>query len=448
MLIPEWFGVAGIISAIAVIIYLAMKGYSIVFIGPLAAIIVILTNNMDLYAGVISGPKSYMMSLTQYIVNYFAIFLLGSVMARYLEVSGASTTIAKTVMKITGTEKPFSLLVAVLLICAVMTYGGISLFVVLFAVIPLARPIFIKMDMAWNLIVIPVLLGTATFTMSMLPGTPSIQNVIPTTTLGTTLTAAPISGLVATAATVAFGLWYMNYELKKSIKKGENYGTYVSKSKNASTFSTPEDAKLPPIGISILPLVVLILIILAGSILKIPNVILIGMIVANIVSAICFHSYVKGHRNVINTGAQGAVIPVFLTAAAVGFGGVITTAPGFKSITQAIFNLPGGPLVSLSTATILMSVITGSASGSTAIIMSAFAKDFVAMGLHPDAIHRLTVVASGIMGIMPHSGFLLSLLALTDLNHRTGFKYAFISVMGASSIGFAVVFLFSMLGIR
>jgi H+/gluconate symporter-like permease len=438
MVMPGWIGIAGIVLAIGLIIFLAMKGYSIVFIGPLAAVIVMLTNNMDLYTAAISGPTAYMAGLAKYITNYFAIFLLGSILAKYIEASGAATSIAKSIMKLTGTEKPYALLVAIFMISAVLTYGGISLFVVIFAIIPLARPIFKQMDMAWNLISIPVMLGVATFTMTMLPGTPSIQNVIPTTILGTTLTAAPVLGILGTIAALAFGLWYMKHELNKSIKKGENYSTYCL---DAAEETAAADVKTPNIIASILPLVLLIAIILAGSIMKVPNIILIGLITANVVAAVAFNAFIKSHKIVINEGSQGSVFPIFFTAAAVGFGTVITSAPAFKVIADAILHMPGSPLISLSVATMVMAVITGSSSGTIAIILSAFGKAYMDMGISPDVIHRVTVVASSVLTAMPHSGVCLSFLALTKLNHKNAFKYFFLVITGSNAAALLVILL-------
>ena len=153
---------------------------------------------MDFFPSLIGNENSFMTGLSGFIINYFAVFLLGAILAQYIEKSGAAQSIAQKVLSITGTQKPFSVLIAVLVISAILTYGGISLFVVLFVVIPLAKPLFKELNIAWNLIVIPVFIGIGTFTMTMMPGTPSIQNVVPTKYLGTTLTAAPLMGIVAT----------------------------------------------------------------------------------------------------------------------------------------------------------------------------------------------------------------------------------------------------------
>ncbi|RIO74388.1 GntP family permease, partial [Staphylococcus haemolyticus] len=148
----------------------------------------------------------------------------------------------------TGTNSPYAILVAIFIITAILTYGGISLYVVVFVLIPLAKPLFKEMDLAWNLIGIPVMLGLGTFTMTMLPGTPSVQNVVPTKYLDTTLTAAPLLGIVGTVVAIAFGLWYMKHALNKSIAKGESFADYDIEDKNLET-----KEKTPNFLLSILP---------------------------------------------------------------------------------------------------------------------------------------------------------------------------------------------------
>lgn len=430
-----WLAPLGILLAIVLIIYLAIKEYSILFIGPLCSVLVILTSQMDLFPALISAPNSYMMGLAQFIANFFVVFLLGSILAKYMEASGAARSIAKFVLKITGTEKPYSMLIAIFLICSILTFGGVSLFVVLFAIIPLSRPLFKQMNISWSLITIPIELGILTFTMTMLPGSPSIQNVIPTITLGTTLTAAPLLGLVGTIVVITFGLWYMKRELDKSISKGEKYEQHNAD----STTEVCEEDKIPNIGVSLAPLLLLIAIIFIGSIFKIQNIIVLALVSTLLFSAVVLRSYTRSHKEIINAGAQGAISPVFFTAAAVGFGTVISAAPGFKAISDLILHIPGNPLISLSIVTSLMSIITGSSSGSLGIIMQGFAKVYLDMGISPDVLHRIAAMSSGPLSLMPHSGVVLTFFALTGLNHKNSYKHIFMTAVVGSFLALLVV---------
>lgn len=423
-----WLAPLGILLSIVLIIYFAIKGYSILLIGPLCSVLVILTNQMDFYSALITAPNSYMMGLAKFIANYFIVFLLGSILAKYIEASGAAQSIAEFVLKFTGSDNPYSVLIAIFIICSILTFGGVSLFIVLFAIIPLSRPLFKQMNISWSLIAIPIELGILTFTMTMLPGSPSIQNVIPTTTLGTTLTAAPLLGLTGTAVVISFGLWYMKRELLKSINRGEHYEFEDTN----YTITATEESNLPPIGSSLAPLILLITIILIGSYFKIQNIIVLALIASILVSAVVLGRYTKNQKEIINAGAQGAIFPVFFTAAAVGFGSVISAAPGFKVISDAILNIPGNPLISLSIVTSLMAIITGSASGALGIIMQGFAKIYLDMGINPDVLHRIATMSSGPLSLMPHSGVVLTFFALTGLNHRSSYKHIFMSAVVGS----------------
>ena len=426
-------GTIGILIAIALIVILAMKGYSIVFIAPLAAIVVIVTNGMSFFPSLIGNESSFMTGLAGFIINYFAVFLLGAILAQYIEKSGAAQSIAQKVLSITGTEKPFSVLVAILIISAILTFGGISLFVVLFVVIPLAKPLFKELNIAWSLVVIPIFIGIGTFTMTMMPGTPSIQNVVPTKYLGTTLTAAPLMGIVASLVAIIVGIVYMRYALKKSIADGNTFAPYAEEKEESLALKE----KIPSFFLSILPILLLIVIIFIGSAMKVDNIVLIGLGAAILAAVILFHPYVPSHKTALSLGANGSITPIFFTSAAVAFGVVITMAPGFKVISDFILGIPGNPLISLTVASAALGAITGSSSGGLGIAMEAFAQTYLDMGVNPDAMHRISAIASSVLTGLPHSGAILSLFALAGLNHKNSFRYAFLSM--TLPIAFALI---------
>ncbi|MGE5381478.1 MAG: GntP family permease [Methylocystaceae bacterium] len=415
----EWLGPVGILVALLAIMFLAMRSYSILVIGPFCALIVILTNKMDIISALVSAPNSYMMGLAGFIAKYFLVFLFGAILGKYMEDSGAARSIAQSIIKLTGTDRPYAILVAVFLISALLTYGGVNLFVAIFAVLPLARPLFKQFNIPWHLFIIPVALGMATFTMTMLPGSPSIQNVIPTTPLHTTLTAAPLVGFVGTLVVILWGLWYMRRQLSRSVAAGEDY--IVTAADNAST----EQRDLPTLFRGLIPPILLLIIIILGSIKKVDGIILPALILAIIVAAIIFKPFIKNQLTTLNTGAVNAMTPAFFTAAAVGFGVVVAAAPGFKIIAQWIMSIPGSPLISLSVATNLLAAVTASSSGSLGIVMEAFAKTYLALGVSPDAIHRIAAMSSGGLSALPHSGAIFTLMAVTGLTHKDGYRHIF-----------------------
>ncbi|KXB36068.1 citrate transporter [Aerococcus christensenii] len=435
-------GVIGIALGIIAIIYLSVKGLNIVIAAPLATLIVILTNQMDIIPALIGKSPSYMTGLAGFLIKNFAIFLLGAVLAQYMEKSRSTVSIANWVLDKVGLENPYLVLVAFAGIAGLLTYGGISLFVVMFALVPLARPIFKKLDVNWALLPIPLFLGMATVTMSMIPGTPSVQNAVPTTYLGTSLTAAPLLSLVGIIALLVFGLFYLKIQLSRSIAKGEDFYSYLGEGEKAvEEEAKEEDGNYPPILLAILPLIVLVGIILTFA--KVPNIILVALTAGILLSAILYRKYLPNQMTLLNLGANGAVPSAFATSSSVAFGSVLTAAPGFGIIKEAIMAIPGSPLIGLSVATALLGGITGSSSGTLGIVMQNFAQSYLDMGVPAELIHRVACVASAVITVVPHSGVTITFNNITGLNLKNAFWHQFVIVNGGHLVALIVMLLAS-----
>ncbi|MBO0454365.1 MULTISPECIES: GntP family permease [Enterococcus] len=432
-------GSIGVLLGVAAIIYFSLKEINIIIAAPLATLIVVLLNRMDVVTSLLGNqPNNYMGALSTYILNYFAIFLLGSILAKLMEASNATVSIADFILQKVGYDNPYRVLVAIFIISAILTYGGISLFVVMFAVLPLAKSLFKKMDLAWNLIQIPLWLGIATVTMTVLPGTPAIQNVIPIQYLDTSLTAAAVPSILGSIGCVIFGLFYMKRTLNKSLAKGENFSTYTSGAQTETS-----DRKQPAFIASIMPLTVLVVIAISGSVLGNDfikkNIIYVALLVGIVLALVLFYGYIPDKIGSLSVGATGSVGPIFATASAVAFGAVVMIAPGFKIFSDLILNIPGSPLISLTVLTSAMSAITGSSSGALGIVMPNFSEYYLSTGLNPEMIHRVAAVASNILTIVPQSGVLLTFLSLTGLNHKNGFKQTFTTVFMGTLIAEIII---------
>ncbi|HEK9074054.1 TPA: GntP family permease [Streptococcus equi subsp. zooepidemicus] len=440
----EFLGPIGVLLGIIAIVYFSLKEIHITIAAPMATILVVLLNSMPLVESLLGKePNNYMGALGGYIMSYFAIFLLGSILAKLMEVSGATVSIAEFILKKVGYQNPYRILVAIFIISAILTYGGISLFVVMFAVLPLARSLFKKMDLSWNLIQVPLWLGIATFTMTILPGTPAIQNVIPIQYLNTSLTAALVPSILGSVGCIAFGLFYMKRCLTKSLEVGENYATYTSQTNEDTT-----ERVLPPFVASILPLILLIVIAIIGSLLGDEfvkkNIIYVALLTGIISAIVLFNKYIDQKIATLSIGASGAVGPIFATASAVAFGSVVTAASGFDVFSDIILNIPGPPVISLTVLTSAMAAITGSSSGALGIVMPNFAQYYLDAGVSPEIIHRVAAVASNILTIVPQSGVFLTFLSLTGLNHKNGFKQTFITVFGGTLVAESIIMLTSL----
>lgn len=428
------FGTIGVFVGIAIIILLSAKGIHITIAAPVATLVILVMNGMDIMQGMLGGEaNNFMGSLGNYVMNYFAIFLLGSILAKLMEKSGATVSIADTILNKIGSENPYLVMVAIFIISVILTYGGISLFVSMFAVIPLARPLFKKLDISWHLIQLPVWLGIATISMTMLPGTPAIQNVIPMQYLGTTLTAAAIPSILASIGAVIFGLTYMKITLNRSIAKGDTYATYITEEPEEI-----ENQKLPAFGASIIPLLVVVFMAISGSIFGNEyiqqNIIYFALLVGIFLSIALFYNFIPEMSKVLSEGGSGAIGPIFATSLAVAFGAVVMGAPGFQAISDAILKMPGGPLISLTVLTALMSGITGSSSGALGIVMPTYAEHYLAAGLAPELIHRVAAIGSNILTVPPHGGAMITFLSIAGLNHKNGFKEGFFIVTGSAIV--------------
>ncbi|BCP57839.1 cytochrome C biogenesis protein CcmE [Streptococcus parasuis] len=423
----------GVLLAIIAIIYWTSKNLHVIIAAPLASLIIILTNQMNVLEVMLGKEQSYMAGLAGFLINNFAIFMLGSILARYMEASGATQTIANCILKVMGKDSPYKGLLAITLIASILTYGGVSIFVVIFTLLPLSRPLFKELNINWALFPLPVFLGAGTYTMTTLPGAPSIQNVIPTKVLGTSLTAAPVISLAASLTLLVFGMLYMAYCLKKSLANGETY------TEEEDETAVALSDKAPNLFLSVLPLLSLI-----GTIFlmnQTPNVLAIGLLVSIILSALIFLPYLPNQKEILNTATIASVVPAFATSSTVAFGTVLTLSAGFSVIQEWIQQIPGSPLISLSVSTALVSGIIGSSSGAVGIASSHFLPTYMEMGINPELLHRVVVVASAILTVVPQSGVMITFHNLSRLSMKRGLKYSFILVTVGHILALLVILL-------
>ena len=419
----EILGVVGIIVALVFFIIMAMRGFSVLIIAPITAIIIILTNQMDFTPAFLSDPAtSYMAGLAGFVRNNMLIFLLSSILGKYLDVSGAARSIANALMSKIGEDNPFLVLVGIALVGAILTYGGVSLFVVMFAMIPLSRPLFKAANLPWHLFVAPFALGCTGFTMTMLPGTPAAANVVAANYTGVTVTSAPILGIIATVILIVLSLFYFKRIVAKARANGEVYDCKLPETQIA------EDEKLPSTGIAVIPLIVLILVIIIGAQFKVPNIVYIGMLIAIILCIILFHKHIMahgGHKETLGNGAKDSLGPTLFTAAGVGIGSVIAASSGFAVLYQAIFNMPGGALVSGAVLSFILGGCLGSGTGALGIIGANFVADYLATGVSAAALYKVIAIAATTGGALPNAGSMFGMLNAMGLNHKEAYKHFF-----------------------
>lgn len=412
------WSLATIIFSLALLIFLALRGFSIIIIAPFASLVVIVLNQMPILE---SMQENYMSGFINFAKNYYLIFLFAAIFGKFMEDSGAARSIAEKLLRIMGRNSQYKILMAVVIICSFLTLGGINTYVVIFAVIPIAKPLFKEMEIPWHLFAASFFFGIATFTMTMMPGSPSIQNVIPTKYLDTTVTAAPLIGIVATIVAIVFNSWYIRYALNKTKQQGQTYSNMKNPDDKITSNDALKDRTLPPFLLSALPPVFL-LIMLNGFKVDI----LYTLMTTVILSIIIFWRYIPDKRNAINIGATNTVLPIVNTSADVGYGTVIAATAGFGVVTEVISNTSIDPIFSLYLSIAALAGITGAASGGLAIAMETLANTYLALGVDPEVLHRIATIASGGLDSLPHNGAVITTLAVIGLTHKDAYKHIFV----------------------
>lgn len=419
----ELWSLFTIIASLALLIFLALRGFSIIIIAPIASLVVIVLNQMPILD---SLQGNYMSGFMNFMKNYYLIFLFAAIFGKFMEDSGAARSIAEKLLTVMGRTSKFNALMAIVIICAFLTLGGINTYVVIFAILPIAKPLFKEMNIPWHLFTGAFFFGIATFTMTMLPGSPSVQNIIPTKYLGTTTTAAPIVGIVATITIILFSCFYLKRQLAKSEARGETYENMKNPDKQDSKAFEVIEKKLPPFILSILPPIFLIVTL---NVFKVD--ILYTLMLTVLIAIIIFWKYIDNKLQAINIGATNTVLPIINTSADVGYGTVIAATAGFGLITEMLSNIPGSPLISLYVAIAALAGITGTASGGLGIAMETFVQTYLDLGVDPEALHRIAAIASGSLDSLPHNGAVITVLAVIGLTHKDAYKHIFfVSVIG------------------
>ena len=473
-------GFVGILLGLGILIWLAFRGWSVLLLAPIAALIAALFSREPLLA---HWTQTFMGSAAGFLSQFFPLFLLGALFGKLMEDSGSVTAIAGFMTRKLGTRRA---VLAVVLAGALVTYGGVSLFVAFFVLVPMAQELFRAAGIPRRLMPATIVLGTSTFTMSALPGTPSIQNAIPMPFFGTTPFAAPGLGVVASVIMLGFGLWWLWREETAARRKGESFGdgdplsperlATDEKLRERATASHEFDpAEIlhgkatdtpPPIVPAALPLVVVIVVNLAMSLFILPSldtgflaephwggttlsaVAGVWSVVTALACAIATVLVVSYRRlgdlrATMDAGANASVLPAVSVASLVGFGAVVAAMPAFGVVRDAVLGIGGGPLVSLAVATNVLAALTGSASGGLTIALDALGATYMAraaeIGLDPALLHRVAVIGSGTLDSLPHNGAVVTLLAVCGSTHRESYRdIVMVGIVGAL-IALAVV---------
>ncbi len=437
-------GLLGIFLSLILLMYLAYRGINVLILAPaLSLLAVVMSGGLPILA---TYTQVFMGSLGGYVITYFPLFLLGAIFGKVMADSGAARAIAEWIVDRLGADRA---VLAVVLSCGVLTYGGVSLFVVAFAVYPIANALFRRADIPKRLLPAAIALGSFTFTMTAFPGTPAIQNAIPMPFFGTNVFAAPLFGLLAGVMMLAGGTMWLNRRVRSAGAEG-----YDDHSATAADATLPEDADLPPFALAVLPVVSVIVLNAVLTWFVFPTMTadylaepqygettlsavagiwaIIVSLVASILLAVGLNlRRFSNLRESVNSGTMGSLLPIFNTASEVGYGAVIASLPAFTLIRDAVLGLfPNNPVASLSVAVNVLAGITGSASGGMSIALNTLGEQFATMGqdqgISMELMHRVTALSSGGFDALPHNGAVITLLAITGLTHKKSYPDIFV----------------------
>ncbi|MFE3968839.1 GntP family permease [Stenotrophomonas sp. YIM B13575] len=439
-----------VLAALAFLILVAYRGYSVILFAPIAALGAVLLTDPSLVAPMFTGL--FMDKMVGFLKLYFPVFLLGAVFGKLIELSGFSRSIVGAAIRLFGAQRA---MLSIVLVSGLLTYGGVSLFVVVFAVYPFAAEMFRQSNIPKRLIPATLAVGGFSFTMDALPGTPQIQNIIPTTFFGTDTWAAPVLGTLGGIFVLVVGLVYLEWRRRVALRNGEGYGDPATLVNEPTPFA---GTHLAHAGIAILPL---LLVFVSNKLFTlgiphwygsqhsfIPSIMgsaapvvqdvakitaiwaVLGALLVGILSvlALAWRPVVTRFAEGTKAAIGGAVLAAMNTASEYGFGAVIAALPGFMVVANALGSIKD-PLLHEAVTVTGLAGVTGSASGGMSIALAAMSETFIAnaqaAGIPMEVLHRVAAMASGGMDSLPHNGAVITLLMVTGLTHRQAYKDIF-----------------------
>lgn len=444
-------GIGAILIALGALIALAWRGHSVILLAPVLAVAAV--------AAAQGGPllasytQIFMAATGDFIVRFFPLFLLGAVFGKLMAASGSAAVLGGAILRALGPRRAIPALV---LACAALTYGGVSLFVVAFAVWPIAAALFRAANLPARLIPATIALGAFTFTMTALPGTPSIQNAIPMPAFGTTTWAAPGLSLIAAAVMAGFGWVWLEWRARRLPPEAPPEA------------AAPGAAGGPPVWAAALPLVLVLGLNLIFATLILPRLeaaylaepafgattlaavqgmwAIIAALALAIVATLGLNArrLADKLRETLDEGARDALLPMFNTASLVGFGAVVASLAAFAAVRDWALAAGGGnALISVAVGSGVLAGITGSASGGLSIALGALGAEWLAMaagsGVAPDLLHRVAVVATGGLDTLPHNGAVVTLLGICGMSHRQAYGDIFMVAVAGPLLALAVL---------
>lgn len=448
----------GLLISLVLLMYLALKGVNVILASLLCAIIVAVTNHLSIADAIMNHYSTGPLGLFSFAGKFFLLFICGAIFGRMMGESHSATSIALFFQQRLGADKA---LWVVMSVCALLTYGGVVVFIVIFTVYPLGLELARSANIPKRLLCGAFALGAGTFTMTALPGTPSIHNVISASALNTDLFASGFLGLIASILMIALGMFYLERARKTAALNNEDFVP----SDDEIIHKAKIDTDIPHPLVALMPIMVVLLTImlprllvqfdssllesdsLLGQTLKFANTQpifwpSIALILGTVLTILLFKPLRSKALTLMGSGTDDAIMPLLNTAAVIGFGGVVMQTTGFAHFTAFVTGVDLPPLLSMFFSVSTVSGIVGSSSGGLQIFMSTQAENYLAMGISPELLHRMATIASGGLDSLPHSGAVIAILTVMRLTHKQAYKD-----IAVVTIAVPVITMFALIGI-
>ena len=436
-------GNVGLLLGLVLLMFMALRGVNIFIAALSCSLVVALSNGLPAPQALLEFFPFGPLGAFTFAGKFFVLFLCGAIFGKAMATSQAANSIAQAIIATLGIQRT---LWVTMLVCALLTYGGVVVFVVIFTMYPLGITLMREANLPKRLFCAATALGAGTFTMTALPGTPSIHNVIAASALGTDLFAGAWIGLLASVLMVGLGMAYVQREWRLARERGEGFEANAQDMRMEQLAGAPGAG--PHWGLAMLPIAVVLGVIILPRLLLASGAIVAGqgllgqvvgfsqqqpiiwpsfaLILATLVAIALFPGLRRNTIAMLGQGADDAIMPLLNTAAVIGFGGVVTQTAGFSQFSQWILTVDLPPLLSIFASVSVVSGIVGSSSGGLQIFMQTLAPKYLEMGVEPEILHRISNIASGGFDSLPHCGAVIAMLMIMGLTHRQAYKDIFV----------------------
>ena len=419
-----------ILVGLALLLVLTLKKVPVVYAAAISVIFIALFSRLPVVS---TMTGDYMTGFANFVKSSWLMLLLGAILSKVMDITGAARSIASFIIGKLGVKFAIP---AIVIAGGLLTYGGVSAMVSCFALYPITLAVFREADMPRKLI--PATIGAGIFTwVTMLPGNPQVQNIIPSSFLPTNAMAAPVVGVVCGVFTLALILVYLMWESNRARKNGEGFIVDEETSKVlAKTDEMEANGKLPNVVLAILPIVCVAVVL---NVLK--QDISVALLSGIVLCCILFFKNITGVQKLLTDAVSSAAVTTINASAIVAIGSVVKAAPGFNQIVNGILNFStsgGNPLIIFGIATTLLCGLNASGMGGLSTTLSVLAEPFMAMGVNPAIMHRIGVIASVGLDSLPHSGGIVAVLAISGVSYKEGYKYLFVVTVVITLLAFAL----------